>query len=242
MITPTAISATPTTSSAFSRTAPSHVQREHPQMPRFVHESGPDYPATMSGQPAPTNGLVGDERTWPLIAWQWLRRLNWVHLLGLVLIVLGAIYWPNSVTAANQARELLSTGTRATVSTSEVLVAENFKRGGNTVDTIKVRVLIPEIPRKVELRWINPPFGQSITASFSPGWTVATAQTGYAAPFDVRYVQHGGDTVAMADSDIDLAIRQDDGVFGWVLVVGVAVFALAFTPRLVRKVRHSPSP
>ena len=196
----------------------------------------------MSGQPAPANGLVADDRTWPLIVWQWLRGLNWAHLLGLVLIIVGTIYWPNSVTAPNQARELLSIGTRATVSSSEVLVAENFRRGGNTVDTIKVRVVIPEIPRKIELQWINPPFGESITPPFSPGWTAATAQTGYAAPFDVRYVQQGGETVAMADSDIALAVRQDDGVFRWVLVVGLAVFALAFTPRLVRKVRDSPSP
>jgi hypothetical protein len=177
-----------------------------------------------------------------LIAWQWLRGLNWLHVLGLLLIVVGAFYWPNAVTAANQARELLSTGTRATVSSSEVLVAENFKRGANTVDTIKVRALIPEIPGKVELRWINPPFGEPVTASFSPGWTRATAQTGYAAPFDVRYIQQGGETVAMADSDIALAIQQGDGFLRWVLVVGVALFALAFTPRLVRKVRHSALP
>lgn len=40
--------------------------------------------------------------------------------------------------AANRARDVLSNGRLATVTPSEVLVAENFKRGGNTVDTIKV--------------------------------------------------------------------------------------------------------
>ncbi len=191
----------------------------------------------MSGDPAATTPRRGDDRTWPVIAWQWLRRLNWVHLIGLALILVGAVYWPNGVIAANQARELRGSGTKATVLRSEVLVAESFDRGGSTVDTIKARVLIPGIAGKVDLRWINPPFGEPVTASFSPGWTIATAQTGYAAPFRVRYLERGGEIVAMAESDIELAIQQDDGVLGWVLIVGVAVFALAFMPRLLRRSR-----
>jgi hypothetical protein len=134
------------------------------------------------------------------MAWHWLRGLNWMHLLGLALIIIGAIYWPNGVTAANRARDLLAMGTSVTVTSSEVLVAEKFQRGGSTMDTIKVRVVLPGISKKVELRWINPPFGETITASFSPGWTTASAQTGYAAPFDLRYLQEGGETVAMAES------------------------------------------
>ena len=193
----------------------------------------------MSGD-SPTRATPrGDERTWPVIAWHWLRQLNWAHVVGLVLIIVGAIYWPNGVIAANQARELRDSGTQATVSRSEVLVAESFERAGSTVDTIKARVLIPGIAGKVELRWINPPFGEPVTASFSPGWTTATPQTGYAAPFGVRYLERGGETVAMAESDIELAIQQDDGVLGWVLIVGVAVFALAFLPRLLRPKRTS---
>lgn len=178
---------------------------------------------------------VNDDRTWLLRAWQWLRRLNWIHLVAVVLMVTGAIQWPNTVSAANLARELQSNGTPVTVQTSEVFVAEFFQRGGNKVETVKVRVLVPGHPDKVELRWINPPFGQPLTAAFAPGWTPATTGTGYAAPLEVRYLEKDGDTTAMAQSDILGAVERDDGVFGWVLVSGIALFVLGFLPRLRRR-------
>ncbi len=180
---------------------------------------------------------MNDDRTWLLRAWQWLCRLNWIHLLGIVLTATGAIQWPNTMLAANFARELQATGTAVTVQTSEVFLSEFFKRGGNVVETVKVRVLIPGDPHKVELRWINPPFGQPLTAAFAPGWTPATTATGYAAPLEVRYVKKDGNITAMAQVDVLRAVERDDGVFGWVLAAGIALFLLGFLPRLRRRRR-----
>ena len=195
------------------------------------------YPARVGGEPVPParRRQVIDDRTWLLRAWQWLRRLNGIHQVGIVLTVTGAIQWPNTMSAADLARELQATGTAVTVQSSEVFLAEFFQRGGNNVETVKVRVLIPGSPDKVELHWIDPPFGQPVTAAFTPGWTPATAGTGYAAPIEVRYVSKDGDTTAMAQSDILGAVERDDGVFGWVLVGGIALFLLGFVPRLWRR-------
>lgn len=95
----------------------------------------------------------------------------------------------------------------------------------------------PGVPRKVELRWINPPFGEAVTASFNPGWTMTTPQTGYAAPLGVRFRQHDGETVAMAESDVAVALLQGDGSLEQVLAPGVTLFGLAFVPRLLRRTR-----
>ena len=195
------------------------------------------YPARVGGEPAPParRRQVSDDRTWLLRAWQWRRRLNWVHLVGIVLTITGAIEWPNTMSAANLARELQATGTPVTVQLSEVLLAESFQRGGDKVETVKARVLIPGSRDKVELHGIDPPFGQPLTAAFAPGWTAATTGTGYAAPLEVRYVHKDGDTTAMAQSDIVGAVERDDGVFGWVLLIGLALFVLGFLPRLRRR-------
>ena len=197
------------------------------------------YPARVGGEPAPParRRQVNDDRTWPLRAWQWLRGLNSLHLVGIVLTVTGAIYWPNTMSASNLARELQTNGTPVMVQTSEVFLAEFFQRGGNTVETVKVRVLIPGNPDKVELRWIDPPFGQPLTAALAPGWTAATPGTGWA-PLEVRYMVKDRDTTAMAQSDILGALERDDGVFGWVLIIGMALFALGFLPRLLRRRRR----
>lgn len=48
-------------------------------------------------------------------------------------------------------------------------------------------------------------------------------------------MQKDGDTTAMAQSDILGAVERDDGVFGWVLLSGLALFVLGFLPRLRRR-------
>jgi hypothetical protein len=95
------------------------------------------------------------------------------------------------------------------VHTSEVQQAEFFQRGGSATGTVKVRVLLPGVRDEVELRWINPPFGQPLTPAFTPGWATATPTTGYAAPLPVRYLRQDGDAVVMAQPDIDAAVAQD---------------------------------
>jgi hypothetical protein len=46
----------------------------------------------------------------------------------------------------------------------------------------------------------------------------------------VRYVEKDGDTTAMAQSHIFGAVEWDDGVFGWVLLSGLALFVLGSCP------------
>jgi hypothetical protein len=55
----------------------------------------------------------------------------------------------------------------------------------------------------------------------------------------VRYVEKDGDTTAMAQTDILGAVERDDGVFGWVLVSGIALVLLGFLPRLRRRRRSA---
>ena len=74
-------------------------------------------------------------------------------------------------------------------------------------------------------------------AFFDPGWTMTTPQTGYAAPLGVRFRQHDGETVAMAESDVAVALLRGDGSLEQVLAPGVTLFGLAFVPRLLRRTR-----
>ena len=177
-----------------------------------------------------------DERTWPLKAWLVLRRLNLAHLVGLVLLVTGAVAWTNTLLAANLALDLQAHGRVATVAESEVFVSRglNERSVAEKTEVSSVRVVLPGTERHVELSWISPPLDPRVPPGSVPGWIPATSETGYAAPLHIRYIARDGETVVMAQSDVEACLERDDGTMAWVTLAGALVFGLAFGPRLIR--------
>jgi hypothetical protein len=144
----------------------------------------------------------------PHLAWQGAKAVSsWLHglrdalkALLAVLVVLSAMGFGMYVQdTGNQAtaRSLVASGTTTYAFWSRLHVTYRHEKGGGYYDVDQVSVTLPGIERSVSLQLTQSPFLDNI----QEGWQSPSDQTGYVAPFKVRYRMEPDGTVTAAGAD-----------------------------------------